>query len=237
MDPFNAEPFTIVDGQTTPAASKDTSDHFGKHVGDDYKQAFSGISFNTDIKIRQSLKAHYPNHTITVVPLSYINLLAFAYDGNAKAVLDTDTDEAIAYRGYYRGFRGGAGGLGSAYSFAKYVYTWLTEDFILYNVQVGYYTFQYILHEVAKDEKVTGNSKITDALITAIGEWSIPDEKYVYVFDGYWMASRSLYDEVQKATWKDVILDEKMKKALSDIVGKFYDSKDVYDDLGVPWKV
>ena len=233
MDPLNAEPFTIVDGQVTPPTAKDS----GEHVGDDYKEAFSGIAFDIDLQLRSSLRAHYPTHTITVVPLTYINFLAFAYDGNAKAVLDTDTDEAVSYRGYYRGFRGGAGGLGSAYRFAKYVYTWLTEDFILYNVQVGYYTFQYILHEVGEDEDVTGNSKITDALITAIGEWSVPDEKYVYVFDGYWMASRSLYDEVQKASWKDVILDEKMKKALTDIVGKFYDSKDVYDDLGVPWKV
>ena len=41
---------------------------------------------------------------------------------------------------------------------------------------------------------------------------------------------------MQKANWNDVILDEDMKKALVDITKKFFDSKDVYDDLGVPWK-
>ena len=41
---------------------------------------------------------------------------------------------------------------------------------------------------------------------------------------------------VQKANWDKVILDEKMKSALTGVVDKFFDSKDVYEDLGVPWK-
>jgi transitional endoplasmic reticulum ATPase len=50
------------------------------------------------------------------------------------------------------------------------------------------------------------------------------------------MSSEALYRQVEKARWDDVILDEDMKVALQDIATKFFDSKDVYDDLGVPWK-
>ena len=228
MDRANCEPFTLIDTEATPSdAVGEHGEHIehGEHVGDDYNQAFSGRSFDTDLKTRVALRSHYPNHTITVVPPSVINLLAFAFDGNARAVLDTDTEEIIRYRGYFQGFRGTPGSLATSTRFAKYFYTWLTEEYILYNVTIGYYTFQYILHEAAEGEKVTDQSKVTDALIKAIGEWSTPDEKYVYVFDSYsWRASRALYDEVQRSSWKDVILDEKMKDALTDIVRKFYDS-------------
>lgn len=45
-----------------------------------------------------------------------------------------------------------------------------------------------------------------------------------------------MYDEVQKAKWDDVILNEEMKTDLVDLMDKFFDSKSTYEDLGVPWK-
>jgi len=35
--------------------------------------------------------------------------------------------------------------------------------------------------------------------------------------------------------WK-VILDEAVKKDLTSVTNKFFSSKQVYEDLGVPWK-
>lgn len=58
----------------------------------------------------------------------------------------------------------------------------------------------------------------------------------VWVYDGYWSQSRSLYDQVMKSSWDDVILDENMKKDLTAVAKKFFTSKAVYEDLGVPWK-
>ena len=77
---------------------------------------------------------------------------------------------------------------------------------------------------------------VTDTLINTIGKWRKPDDKYVYVYDGYWQMSRPLYDEVVKARWDDVILNEEMKKTITELMHKFFDSEDVYKDLGVPWK-
>lgn len=48
--------------------------------------------------------------------------------------------------------------------------------------------------------------------------------------------SHTLWEQVQKASWDKVILDPEFKKSLTDVSEKFFDSRDVYEDFGVPWK-
>jgi len=119
-------------------------------------------------------------------------------------------------------------------TFAKYNYKWGMEYFIVYVITMGYQQLQYILKEPAEGETVMSGNGVTDNLIATIGAW--PDDKYVYVYDGYWQMSRLLYDEIQKANWDDVILNEDMKKAITGLMHGFFDSEDIYKDLGVPWK-
>ncbi len=101
---------------------------------------------------------------------------------------------------------------------------------------MGYQQLQYILKEPAEGETVMSGNGATDKLIATIGVWQKPDDKYVYVYDGFWQMSRPLYDEIQKANWDDVILNEDMKKTITGLMHKFFDSEDIYKDLGVPWK-
>jgi hypothetical protein len=126
--------------------------------------------------------------------------------------------------------------LGEVVYFAKYHYRWGIEDFILYRVVEGYLVLQYILKEPRNSETVLSNSSITDGLITAIGAWMSHQEDFVYVFDRYWYRSTELWEQVQKASWDKIILDPKMKKELTAVSEKFFDSKDIYDEYGVPWK-
>ena len=122
-------------------------------------------------------------------------------------------------------------------TFAKYNYKWGNEYFIVYVVSNGFDTLQYILKEPAEGETTMSRNGVTDQLIRTVGQWQKPaDYNYIYVFDQYWMASRALYQEIQKASWDDVILNEDMKKTLTELMHKFFDSKDIYKDLGVPWK-
>lgn len=60
-------------------------------------------------------------------------------------------------------------------------------------------------------------------------------DQVVWVYDGYWYQDKKLFQQVQKATWDKVILDENMKTELTEVSEKFFSSRDVYDDLGVPW--
>ena len=127
--------------------------------------------------------------------------------------------------------------LGEGSSFAKYNFRWANEYFILYAVKMGFNIFQYILKEPGSGETVMSTNTLTDKLVESVGKWAYPDDdRYVYVYDGYWSRSKILYNEIQKSGWKDVILNEEMKKALTELMHKFFDSEDIYKDLGVPWK-
>jgi transitional endoplasmic reticulum ATPase len=150
----------------------------------------------------------------------------FAAAGFATYELDTKDDPIIRWRGFIPAAkRGQVGSLADAIYFAKYHYKWKNEDFILYTCQISpYMKLQYVLKEPVHDDTLLGHSKATDALITAIGQWLGSDQEVVYVFDGVWSKSKSLWNEVQKAKWENVILDPDMKKELVDVANKFFDS-------------
>lgn len=167
-------------------------------------------------------------------------LLRFAAAGCATADLDIVDEPVQRYRYFYAGSarRGIPDELVESRTFAKYLYKWGTEYFIVYIVQMGNQQIQYILKEPAEGESTVSHNSATDDLIATVGAWQKPiDEKYIYVYDtGHWQESRNLYEHVQKSEWKDVILNEDMKKTIMELMHKFFDSKDAYKDLGVPWK-
>jgi transitional endoplasmic reticulum ATPase len=100
----------------------------------------------------------------------------------------------------------------------------------------GLDAIQYVLKEPLSGETPLSNSVVTDALIVAVGKWSRSDEDVMYIFDNAWRASKDLWEQVQKTTWDKVILDSKMKKDLTEVSGKFFDSKEIYEEYGIPWK-
>lgn len=175
---------------------------------------------------------------MTVTFASNLHLLQFAAAGNAVAELDTKTDSVQRVRYFFGGNerQGIPDQLAEARSFAKYQYRWGTEYFIVYMIQIRYYMFQYILKEPAEGESTMSQPSVTDSLINAVGKWQHSDHRYIYVYDYYWTANRQLYNEVQKAKWEDVILNTEMKTELVELMQKFFDSKDIYDEFGVPWK-
>lgn len=205
---------------------------------DDFEEICSAKLGSLHTSLSGALRREYPELCVTVALAANVNLLQFAAFGNAVAELDTKTESVQRLRYFYRGNdrRGVPDQLAEARSFAKYHYRWGNEHFIVYIVTEGWDTFEYILKEPAEGESVLAQPKVTDALINAVGKWQKPDDHYVYLYDNYWYANRQLWEEVQKASWDDVILNKDMKKALVELMKKFFDSKDIYDDLGVPWK-
>ncbi|KAF2842765.1 P-loop containing nucleoside triphosphate hydrolase protein, partial [Patellaria atrata CBS 101060] len=201
-----------------------------------YHDMTSGKYTDIDVQITAKLREQYPDLIVTVVPGNNVSLLQFAAAGHATAELDTKTDSIIRWRGYVPSSNG-HGGIGEAIFFAKYNYKWKDEYFILYSVVEGYITVQYILKEPRGHESTLSNSSVTDELIQTVGSWQFPPPPpSIYVYDNYWTRSTQLYEQVQKASWDKVILDPDMKKDLTDVSEKFFDSKEVYDEFGVPWK-
>lgn len=163
-----------------------------------------------------------------------VNLLAFAFAGHATATLDIVNESVIRTRYFLS-----PTSLGESREFAKYLYRWGDEYFIVYIVQFYNYSMQYILKEPSEGETVMSSNGKTDELVRAIGIWEIPPplgDKWVYVYDGYWYRSKALYEQVKNAGWDDVILNEGMKKQITGLMHKFFDSKEIYRNLGVPWK-
>ncbi|KAK8216782.1 hypothetical protein M8818_001745 [Zalaria obscura] len=217
------EPFTLVE---------EKSDH-PIRLFDDFADLTSAKTADHDVQYLVALRHANPEMIVTSVPSPNCNLLTFANAGMAIAELDTQSDSVSKWRGYVGPRkRGQQGGLTDVIFFAKYHYTWSGEHFVLYTVQ----GMQYIIKEPAEGEHVLGHSSATDTLLATIGKWQVADENVVWVYDNYWMKSRELWNSVQKAEWANVILDEGMKKALTSVSEKFFESKEVYEDLGVPWK-
>lgn len=224
-------------------------------VFDDYEELRSGHAFDQDTSLQKALRSQYPGLALTVtiagngssmisvqhqqkLTSNLVSLLQFAAAGNASAELDIVDESIKRYRYFDSGNprRGIPDQLVEARTFAKYNYKWGNEYFIIYLVQMGLITMQYIMKEPGEGETIVSRNGITDKLIFTVGKWQNPDDKYIYVFDYYWSVSRTLYNEVQKAKWADVILSEEMKKTITDLMHKFFDSQDIYKDLGVPWK-
>ena len=218
------EPFTLVEENTRDGLHR---------FFDDIVKFSSAKSADHDLPYLETLRESNPEMIVTAIPESNTPLRLFAAAGFATCVKDTKTDSYASWRGYARpSKRAGQGQLAEAVSFAKYHYKWNNEDFILYLV----YGVQYVLKERREAEEILGPSSITDQLILNIGDWMNKLTDVVWVYDGYWQQSRSLYQEIQKASWDNVILDEAMKKELVSVANKFFDSEAVYKDLGVPWK-
>ncbi|KDQ64302.1 hypothetical protein JAAARDRAFT_683411 [Jaapia argillacea MUCL 33604] len=106
-------------------------------------------------------------------------------------------------------------------------------DFIVYAIKWVSGMFmdsrQFILHE--------GPQGPARELLLAAGVWSQETHDEIWVFDrGFWNKNHGLWAEVQKADWKDVILDENFKVSLRKDVEGFFKSETVYKRLAIPWK-
>lgn len=194
----------------------------------DYEELKSAHTYDLNTSVQAFLRRQYPELNLTVALESNVPLLRFAAMGNAASELDISTEAIERLRYFYYGsVRSGIPDqLAETRTFAKYRYKWAGEDFIVYLVKIGFSgNYQYILKEPGKDETTFSHCAVTDSLLYAIGEClAVHDENFIYVYDYYWTTSRALWAEVQKANWKDVILNESMKKTVTEIMTKFFDS-------------
>jgi AAA+ superfamily predicted ATPase len=209
-----------------------------------YFEASSGKRVDTDTLLVEALRTQYPQLELIVSPYGRLNLLAYAAAGYATytpledSVKDPVYSVSLKWRLYVPAARRldyGGGFMAENLTFGKFMYKWKDQEVILYIAEgrdgTGYYPLiknHYIL---------TSNAHKVDELIRDATIWGQELHNEVWVFDqGWWQKSAQLYDSVQKASWEDVILDEDMKKALITDVEGFFDSRETYQKLKVPWK-
>jgi hypothetical protein len=150
-------------------------------LGHSYEEAYSHRASDVLIQLTSSLRSNYRGYIVTTITAANVNLLGFASAGNAHAELDNKNDEYYRFRYLIHGDarQGTDGHIIDSVKFARYKYTWLNEEFILYAANVGYSSYYFVLKKPADDETTQGISKITDNLIKAVGEWMKPDQHVV----------------------------------------------------------
>jgi len=154
---------------------------------------------NPVLQLLEKLRATYPKHVVTYADYYSLNLLDFAFSGQATATLDIETDSIFRESIWVQPpGRHATGALAEARGFAKYQYRWGNEDFILYCILISGSNVQFVLKELGPGEGQLSHSVITDTLLAQIGLWQHKERKGIYVFDMYWYLDLALYEEVQK---------------------------------------
>jgi transitional endoplasmic reticulum ATPase len=96
--------------------------------------------------------------------------------------------------------------------------------------QYGLKTSHFILHQ--------GSEEPARELILSAGIWANTLHDEILVFNqGFWYKDPRLWQELQKADWKDVILDHEFKEEIRKDIYGFFRSEQVYKELSIPWKV
>jgi len=139
------------------------------------------------------------------------------------------------------GGRRGQGRLADDVRFSRWLYSWENHDFLVYEVS---YPDSYnrpirrLYVAAPAGENVKGRyHEHTDALLLAAGAWTKELHDEIYVFDdAQWEKSAAMFKSIQGNSWDDVILPATLKENLVKDVVSFFDSRDLYASMRVPWK-
>ena len=197
---------------------------------------------NTDAVIAAALKEQYPSFDQVIIPSYGADLLGFAASGRATFCLlepgSDDIPSKLIWKRYVppsRRIDGNPGGVAQDIYFGKLMYRWEDEEFVLYVVDGRDGSSSY--PQVRNYYLLTTDTHKADALILAAGQWTNELREEVWVFDGgMWRKSAELYQSVMKSSWDAVILEPAMKEAIIRDHLSFFDSRDTYEQLKVPWK-
>ncbi|KAK8048216.1 hypothetical protein PG994_009946 [Apiospora phragmitis] len=203
---------------------------------------------NTDAFISRSLKEHYPNLELSITPASSCELLAYARAGFASYEPVDEDDKFCGKKSKLpsslqwdiyvppaRRLDGALGGLGEQVLYGKYQYKWQGQEFLVYLVDGRDGVSAY--PTVRNYYVLTASRPRAQQLLLEAGRWGADLHDEIWVYDqGRWQKDRELYASIQKTSWDQVILDAGMKQALIDDHVSFFESRDTYARLQVPWK-
>ncbi|CAE6411716.1 unnamed protein product [Rhizoctonia solani] len=207
--------------------------HPGNKIGpsEEWRKHCSSNREDTDTFLTTMLREKYPDYSLVVTDDWQVTILNL--EGVAWKPLDgVELQTHVAFIAPSR--RDQSGQVARSIRFGGFDLWWKEERFIVFVASwssgFGITTQHFILKE-GKDETASLG------LLMAAGYQSGQIGDSVLVFnDGYWQNDYALWEEIQKADWKDVILSPDFKQQIQSDVKNFFASETVYHELGVPWK-
>ncbi|KZW03762.1 P-loop containing nucleoside triphosphate hydrolase protein [Exidia glandulosa HHB12029] len=207
-------------------------------VGDGPKDEFDVWTDHTSAKrsdaevvMYNALRKLYPGHTVLSTHDWSNSILTFP-----EAFVMPDPDQDSIIRPVFLPLPKNApmpGVIGEDTAFASYIVAWREFEFryvvCQYPLGFGIVSQQFIIHK--------GPEANIHLLIVEAGGWAHELHNEIWVYEqGYWRKDASLWVEVQKANWDDVILKKSFKDQIQNDVNGFYQQGKVYKELGIPWK-
>ncbi|OCF31018.1 hypothetical protein I316_07289 [Kwoniella heveanensis BCC8398] len=228
------------DGHRNKGAAFDT---FVKH--------FSASRPGTDTYLQTAITSLYPKSHVLVTQDYYFDIFRYAAAAGSSTptgestlmsapviIREDENIQSIKREIYLKPLRrrDGAGVEVETVVFGGWDVAWKEHEFKVI-VATWAESFRQVTqwHIIADD--TPRDIQAARSFIRACSEFGATYKDVVWVFEqGYWRADRGLWESVQKASWDDVVLDERFKKALQSDYRSFYRSEKTYKDLGVPWK-
>lgn len=208
------------------------------HTARTYFDHASAQRINTDAVIVDSLRSEYPSLHLTIVPQHSCNLITYARAGNGGlASIDNEKDRLrwSVFVPPQTRLDGGEGALAEEVKFGKFLLDWDSKEYVLFIAEGKDGASAY--PDVVNQYILSPSVEATDRLLLVAGKWTNELHGEVWVFDGgRWQKSAELWNSVAKASWDDVILDKEMKNAIRADVDHFFDSRETYENLKIPWK-
>lgn len=215
---------------SNPPFANDTSNAYFEHC--------SGLRVDTNAVLIEAIRREYPQLHLTVTPEYGCNLIKFAAAGKAGlAPIDKEND-----RLYVRNFappsrrlNGESGALVDYVWFGKFLIDWSGKEFVVYIAEGRDGSESY--PRVRNQYILSSSAQATERLLLEAGTWTNSLHEEILVYDqGYWQKNHELWQSIQSAEWSNVILDEDMKKDLIRDVDNFFNGRETYEKLKVPWK-
>ena len=84
---------------------------------------------------------------------------------------------------------------------------------------------------------VAEERKVAEAFFEAVCSWSCDVRGEILVFqDGFFEKDQQLFDAIKSATFDNLILTDLLKRQIQDDFQQFFNSREVYERYGIPWK-
>lgn len=212
-------------------------------VWDGVKEQFSRPTHDSDLSLIEIVRAAHNDHVIVRTAQRSCDFLGYAKAGHATARLHTEGGDFDATRKFRAASKRNdkPGTLGDVVAWGCYHYEWDGKTFLIYKYERtesfrGVVVKFFICYPGSAEEIQAAQSTSIDELLSACGQWTHLLHDEVYVYDNGWHKNKKLWTSIKDASWDDVILDPTTKSNIREDVEGFFDSKDLYKQLGVPWK-
>lgn len=183
------------------------------------------------VLLSQLLRKIYSGYSLVVTQDYRLNILAFP-KVYAQPISPSDLVTNTIFASLPKNTGPVPGIVFDSVEYGAFKVVWQGKEFILYIMNwplgSGVITEHFILH----DGPVTSARE----LLLAAGVWFDQLHNEIWVYNQGWQKNAGLWEEIQKASWDAVILEEDFKQAMQKDVFGFFSSKDTYKKLTLPWK-